>query len=287
MKLEIDLFQDWKDILKEYLEKSGYNLSNIEERNIPILYYNVKNRTIEENHRTVNVSKEFKCPRELKKGWQFLKSHIESGHHLNAHLSKKVKKLNKKDPMLDNWGVHHFHLGENMKDEFVKRGDPLVFAVVREHVFYAIGIFRHGDWEKQEIVEIMHNNWSYLFKDCVIKGFDKVENLNEEERTAINKNNQNAYVKVSDGTVYAPMGGGRSLSGYNVKANYFQIATERLLRDIENKIQEQLKNSEYDFKIKVKLSILNGRYTVTFGSNDTDFNIFIPNLDIHEDIVSL
>lgn len=82
-------------------------------------------------------------------------------------------------------------------------------------------------------------------------------------------------------------GGGRSPSGYNIKATYFQIATERLLRDKENQIQEQLKNSEYDFKIKVKLSILNDRYTVTFGSNDTDFNIFIPNLDIHEDIVSL
>lgn len=287
MKLEIDLFQDWKDILKEDLEKNGYNLSNIEEKNIPILYFNVKNRTIEEKHRTVNVSKEFKCPRELKRGWQFLKGHIESGNLLNAHLSKRVRKVRNKDTMLDNWGVHHFHLGENMDGEFVKQGNPLVFAVVREHVFYAIGIFKHGDWAKQEIVEIMHNNWSYLFKDYVIKGFDKVENLNEEERTAINKNNQNAYIKVSDGTVYAPMGGGLSLSGYNGKATYFQIATERLLRDIENRIQEQLKNSEYDFKIKAKLCILNDRYTVAFGSNDTDFNISIPNLDIHEDIVSL
>lgn len=286
MKLEIDLFQGWKDILKEDLEKSGYNLSNIEERNIPILYYNVKNRTIEEKHRTVNVSKEFKCPRELKGGWQFLKRHIESGRHLNAHLSKRVKKLNKKDTMLDNWGVHHFHLGENMDGEFVKQGNPLVFAVVREHVFYTIGIFKHGDWAKQEIVEIIHNNWPYIIKDYKIEGVDG-DSYSEQEIKNLNENGSNILIKVKDGTVYSPMGGGRSLSGYNVKATYFQIATERLLRDIENRIQEQLKNSEYDFKIKVKLCILNDRYTVTFGSNDTDFNISIPNLDIHEDIVSL
>lgn len=287
MKLEIDLFQDWKDILKEDLEKSGYNLSNIEEKNIPILYFNVKNRTIEEKHRTVNVSKEFKCPRELKKGWQFLKGHIESGQYLNAHLSKKIKKLNKKDTLLDNWGVHHFHLGKKRKGEFVEQGDPLMFAVVREHVFYAIGIFKHGDWAKQEIVEIMHNNWSYLFKDYVIKGFEKVDNLNEEESTVKNKKNGNDYIKVTDGTVYAPMGGGRSLSGYNEKAICFQTGMEKLLRDIEDRIKKQLENSEYDFTIKSKLCILNNKYTVIFSSNDNDFNISIPNLDIHENIISL
>lgn len=286
MKLEIDLFQDWKDILKEDLEKSGYNLSNIEEKNIPILYFNVKNRTIEEKHRTVNVSKEFKCPRELKKGWQFLKGHIESGNLLNAHLSKRVRKVRSKDTMLDNWGVHHFHLGENMDDEFVKQGNPLVFAVVREHVFYAIGIFKHGDWAKQEIVEIIHNNWPYIVKDYKTEGMDG-DSYSEQEIKNLNENGLNILIKVKDGTVYSPMGGGRSLSGYNVKATYFQIATEKLLRDIESRTQEQLKNSEYDFKIKAKLCILNDRYTVTFGSNDTDFNISIPNLDIHEDIVSL
>ncbi|WP_298808877.1 hypothetical protein [uncultured Psychrobacter sp.] len=286
MKLEIDLFQDWKDILKEDLEKSGYNLSNIEEKNIPILYFNVKNRTIEEKHRTVNVSKEFKCPRELKEGWQFLKGHIESGNLLNAHLSKRVRKVRSKDTMLDNWGVHHFHLGENMDDEFVKQGNPLVFAVVREHVFYAIGIFKHGDWAKQEIVEIIHNNWPYIVKDYKTEGMDG-DSYSEQEIKNLNENGLNILIKVKDGTVYSPMGGGRSLSGYNVKATYFQIATEKLLRDIESRIQEQLKNSEYDFKIKAKLCILNDRYTVTFGSNDTDFNISIPNLDIHEDIVSL
>lgn len=287
MTLEIDLFQDWKNILREDLESYGYNLTSTDDKDIPILYYNVKNRTIEEKHRTVNVSKEFKCPRELKRGWQFLKKHIESGHYLNAHLSKKTKKLNKQDAMLGNWGVYHFHLGENMEGEFVKQGNPLVFAVVREHVFYAIGIFEHGDWAKQEIVEIMHNNWSYLLKDYVIKGFGKVENLSEEERAVVNINNQNAYVKVSDGTVYAPMGGGRSLSGYNAKATCFQIGTEKLLSDIENQIKEQLKYSEYDFEIKAKLCILNDRYIIAFSSNNPDFNISITNLDIHEDIVSL
>ena len=232
MKLEIDLFQDWKDILKEDLEKSGYNLSNIEEKNIPILYFNVKNRTIEEKHRTVNVSKEFKCPRELKKGWQFLKGHIESGNLLNAHLSKRVRKVRSKDTMLDNWGVHHFHLGENMDDEFVKQGNPLVFAVVREHVFYAIGIFKHGDWAKQEIVEIIHNNWPYIVKDYKTEGMDG-DSYSEQEIKNLNENGLNILIKVKDGTVYSPMGGGRSLSGYNVKATYFQIATEKLLRDIE------------------------------------------------------
>lgn len=286
MKLGIDLFQDWKDILKECLEKSGYNLSNIEEKDIPILYYNVKNRTIEEKHRAVNVSKEFKCPRELKKGWQFLKGHIESGQHLNAHLSRRTKKLNKKDTLLDNWGVHHFHLGEKRDGEFVKQGNPLVFAVVREHVFYAIGIFKHGDWAKQEIVEIIHNNWPYIIKDYKTEGVDG-DSYSEQEIRNLNENGSNILIKAKDGIVYAPMGGGRSFSGYNAKATCFQIGTERLLSDIENQIKEQLKNSEYDFKIKAKLSILNDRYTVAFSSHDPDFNISIPNLDIHENIMSV
>lgn len=287
MELEINLFQDWKNILKEDLESYGYDLSNTNNKDIPTLYYNVKNRHIEEKPRKINISKEFNCPRDLERGWRFLNKHVKSGKDLNAHLSKGVKKLKRRDILLDNWDIYHFHLGEKMEGEFVKRGDPLVFAILKEHIFYAIGIFKHGDWAKQEIVEIIHSNWSYIIKDYVIKGFDEVGSFSEQETKVMNKKNINAYIEVSDGTVYSPMGGGRSTSGYNAKAIYFQIRTEKLLRIIENQIKEQLKNSEYDFKIKAKLCILNYKYTVAFSSNDTDFNIFIPNLDIHEDIVSL
>lgn len=286
MTLEIDLFQDWKDILKGDLESYGYNLSNTDDKDIPILYYNVKNRHIEEKPRTVKISKEFRCPRELEKGWRFLKRHVESGYHLNAHLSKKVKKLNRKDALLDNWGVYHFHLGEKMKGEFVEQGDPLVFAVVREHVFYAIGIFKHGDWAKREIAEIIHHNWSYIIKDYKIEGMDG-DSCSDQEIINSNKDSLNIFIEVNDGTVYAPMGGGRSLSGYNAKASTFGTGVNRVIEDLEVNIKDQLKDKTYNFEMYAKLHRINDRYIIRFNSYDYNCHINIPDVDIHENIMSV
>jgi len=144
--------------------------------------------------------------------------------------------------MLNDWGVHHFHLGENMKGDFIERTGPLLFALLVEDKFYAIGIFSHGAWADQDIVEIIHRNWSDVVEKYKIKGVASATQLTEQERLTLRKKNANSLVTVQDGTVYAPLGGGMVCSGFNVQAVMTKDRQKVMLRNLEEQLDSQLEN---------------------------------------------
>ena len=60
---------------------------------------------------------------------------------------------------------------------------------------------------------------------------------------------------------------------------------KKIIKDIEHDIKNQIgiNNNE----IEAKLCIIKGRYTITFASNNSNSDINISNVDIHNNIIFL
>jgi len=243
MKLRSDFFGDWLNILRGILTNSwGYDTINVSDDELPLLYFNAEKRRPDQRQRKVEISDSFVCPAELQAGWERLKGIIESGGDITPNLSKLVYRLTNKDSLLNDWGVHHFHLGENLNGNFVERTGPLLFALVTNDRFYAINVFNHGAWADEDIVEIIHGNWPDVIRPYKINDASLATKISEEQRLTLRAKNGNSFVSVSDGTVYAPPGGGVVCSGYNAQAVLQTHRQRDLLRTLEEHLQAQLPN---------------------------------------------
>ena len=78
-------------------------------------------------------------PPELVDGFNILIDKIKEGIDITPHLSKKLTDLNYDDPLLNDWGIYHLHLGTEFdKRGFVNRtGPPLYFFRVTLFLLYS------------------------------------------------------------------------------------------------------------------------------------------------------
>jgi hypothetical protein len=126
--------------------------------------------------------------------------------------------LNFNDSLLNDWDIHHFHLG-TVSDQsgFIQRTGPLLFARVTDTHFYLIDVPHHGDWTQQRLVEIMHNNWPDSLSDHCIPGALGLEyRPSDDDIRDLRRAGVDIAIQVSDGTVYHSMGGGYTTSGLSV-----------------------------------------------------------------------
>lgn len=243
MELKADFFSDWISILKETLSSRwGYDVSSIPDSEIPLLYFNAEKKRPEKKIRKLVLADSFFCPQEVSVGWEKLRERIEAGKDLTLNLSKKIHKYDYKDSMLNDWGVHHFHLNEKMNGDFSHGTRLLVFALLVDDSFYAIGIFDHDSWADQDIVEIMHRNWPAVLEPYKIRNIVSTNQFTENERITLRASNANSLVTVSDGTVYAPIGGGVTGSGFGTEAAIKTISQKRILRNLEKDLACQLES---------------------------------------------
>ncbi|HIF9534263.1 TPA: hypothetical protein ACX6S0_002622, partial [Photobacterium damselae] len=169
--------------------------------------------------------------------------------------------------------IHHFHLGETMEGNFIKRTGPLLFALLVDNKFYAIGIFDHGSWADQDLVEIIHRNWPNVIDKYQIKGIVSSSPLTEQERLYLRKVNGNSFVTVQDGTTYAPIGAGVVSAGFNVQAVISKDRQRAFLRSLEEHLESQLENLRDVFErqgyngeleLEARLDITESEYKAVF-----------------------
>ncbi|WP_411358651.1 hypothetical protein [Pseudidiomarina salilacus] len=285
MQLSSDFFSDWLNILKDILQNHwGYDISGVSEDELPYVYFNAEKRRPNQRKRSIEVSDVFTCPVDLQAGWERLKIVIESGGDVTPNLSKLVGRLENKDSLLNDWGVHHFHLGEVLKGNFIKRTGPLLFALVTKDKFYAINVFNHGAWADQDIVEIMHRNWPDVVSQFRIKNVISATQISQSERLTLRAKNANSFFTVSDGTVYAPIGGGVVGSGYNLQAIMSTDRQRSVLKSLEEHLQSQLINlkdtlCQHGYSgegyIKATLEITDRKYLAIFP----DYNVTVILID--------
>lgn len=274
MQIKADFIRDWHDQLKEFLVNTWeVNISSVKDEDIPTVYFNAESRRIEPRSRTVWKSDIFRCPIELAAGWSLLEQKIINGEDLTPHLSKLIDKAEDNDLMLNDWGIHHLHLGTILEGDYIKRTGPLLFGFVTQNNFYAVNVYAHGAWTKSDIIEIIHRNWPELLDSKKVNALDIAVNPSDQVRKVFRNKHINSMIKVSDGTIYAPPGGGMMTNGGSlnsrIKIDHQHTILQHLQNHLELLIPElmiDLTANGYDGKseLEVKLDITEDKYVARF-----------------------
>lgn len=243
MTLTIDFSTDWKAYMLADIASQGYRIASSESLDsISYKFFNVRHRRLQARPRNFHESSEFQCPANHSNGYQSLKAKLVAGGDVTPHLSKLLLDVNYDDPLLNDWGIHHFHLGQTVEASgFIDRTGPLLFAFVTPDDVYCINVFPHGAWTEQELIKILHRNWPSAIADFKLNGVSGLaHSVSNQDIAKLRKAGVQTMVEVEPGVVYAPMGGGYSTAGTSVRATMQSNKYRRVVRSLEDFVRENL-----------------------------------------------
>lgn len=254
--MKYDFKNDWKVHVSDELLLMGFNYDNSKDlTDNSISLFNIGRRLPIRTPRKVIFSNEFYCPDENRNGLDSLVKNIEGGDCLTPNLSKTISKADYNDAALDDWGIHHFHLGDKQINGVVERTKNVVFVFVMADCALFIQVLAHGKghpdvWVNTSLLEIIHNNWPDTISH--LKTTLSGTKLSALERTNFRRCNTNVDIEVSDGTVYFSPGGGRMANGDSM-TDFMNLQV--IYRDL--KYLEAVVAQEAD-QIKNKITASNG-----------------------------
>lgn len=247
MAIQSDLSSDLKGILAALLVSEGCNASSSDDlERLCYLYVNLRRRLVDSHPRTVQVSREFVCPVAHQAGLATVRKIIETGGNLRAHLSRGVLKRPHEDDLINDWGIHHVHLGTTYEaDGFCVRTKELLFARFNETTAYFIQVLQHGDWALDQLMEIVHRNWPDTIARFRLGNgtMHLATPIAESERINLRRGGVTLLVEV-DGQVYAPPGGGITTARTSMDVTRSCIEVQGRVRQFD----EALRQREFDIR---------------------------------------
>jgi hypothetical protein len=242
VRLITDFNADLVAMARHYLTAQGAT-EDIAETDVLLKYFDSLRRWPAPRPRKVRKADNFFCPARIEAGWKLLRSKIEKGEDIRPHLGRDHAELSHLDGLLNEWGVHHLHLGVKpyFKDpNVIDRTTELVFALITDEEFLAINVFPdHGQWEALDILESLHRNWPELIRRYRINGVP-AETVTSQGRRQLRSSNTQLFTMVNDGTVYGPIRGGVACSGVSIAAVMRAAQARRDMKRLQAAVQEQL-----------------------------------------------
>lgn len=242
-------------------------------------YFNVVRRRIEPGRREVRWSRELQrkkavLPKEQRRALHRITSLCGEGRDLNPFLSLTLNDPEYPDAFMSDWGMHHLHLGlpsgRVPKDpRFVCRGRELLIALVAREAMHLVDVVPHGQWELQELVEILHRNWPKVIAHARCPGVSAASPVSPATRKAM-RGRCVLLTEMTDGTVYAPIGGGAATDGTNSRVVEQANAAVNLLWDLQFTCRRHpaLVRSAIRGRGGIRLDELRLRLVVTFARPD-------------------
>lgn len=243
-RIEADFVSDLCGIWLRDLRKAGYRIpSGTRFRSVGELYFNALRRLIPPRVRNVVWSGELKA-RELGEAHfeaiERISAASNRGENLGPFLSKSLLDPSFNDGLLNDWGIHHFHLGDPAPEgEFVARTRELLFVYVSETTLYLIELLDHQAFSCNELFEVLHGNWPDLIRPFRMEGFEFSSSVSPSERAMLRKAGFELFTQTSDGTVYAGPGGGQMFSGLSFEARRMADAACRRANAIQRFLEQQ------------------------------------------------
>jgi hypothetical protein len=249
--IKMDFYRDWISHLRRVLVRAGYTPATDQEE-VSMQYFNLLRRLIPVVPRKVLVAKEFTCPPELQPGLDLVKKKIEQGIDLRSHLSRRIVDLDYDDDLLNDWDIHHLHLGTTLDtDGFVKRTGPVLFVRFDDLNAFFINVLGHGSWTNQDMIRTIHRNWPESIEQFRIKGFAR---LNKPVTDKDVKKSRAAHVisliEPEPGVVYGPTGMGLTSAGIGVEVVRTSDHYAGLMKIYEDVIKDNV--DELTDKIKAE-----------------------------------
>ena len=214
--VQADFQRDWVEILRRNLVSWGYTLDPaLSQEEISFRFFNVWRRLVFTVPRTVAFSREFTCSPELQSGLDAIVQKLEQGIDIKPHLSRSILQPEYNDALLNDWGIHHLHLGTVIDASgFVERTGPVLFARFDTTHAYLIDVMVHGSWTRQDLVRILHRNWpDSISRYRMATTLALAQLLSDDDFRQLRGGHVQSFVEVEPGVVYAPIGGGYATSG--------------------------------------------------------------------------
>lgn len=210
-----DFWRDYIDALKQHLLENGFIASgNEQDEDLFIAHFNWLHRRISPKPRIVHAPNNLQVPAQFTREVDTIRRDIEAGVSITPRLSRRITDWASKDSMLSDWGVYHIHLGSLLDaDGFMARTGPLLFARFDDASAYLLGVFDHGSWTNQEVVEIVHANWPAMIERYKLDATQLNLEPTSDQRKELRAAGINAPVQLKDGTIYQPIGGGMASDG--------------------------------------------------------------------------
>ncbi|MBK6606007.1 MAG: hypothetical protein IPH52_03740 [Leptospiraceae bacterium] len=277
MKIEINFIKDIAISFRGELERYGYK--NIPDDNDGIVnaYFKVLHRIISFAPRSIEKSDAFLCPPELIHGLEILEYKITKGENINSYQSKKLMDTQENDPLLNDWGIHHLHLGvENKANGFIERSGSLLYAFFTEDTAYFINVLGHGEWTNKSLLEILDRNWSELTVPWEMNIIN-IEEFDSESMGKMRKVGGTFFTKIN-GKVFAPPGGGYTTARTSMIAGIDSDHFLMRLEDYEKGIKDNLGELEKIIKrnLNAKINKLDLKPEIKNGilfAKDKNYNL--------------
>jgi hypothetical protein len=243
VKVYVNFFDDVRERLLGELRRAGYTIpkawprkrvkgappgapfdSNSAE-DVAILYFNVRHRAIAPAVRPVFHSREFKNEQGTYSEQTQLalleiqRRSIAGESLLPFHHRALTDHPEYHDGLLNEWGMHHLHLGgiAPEQDGYTPRSGAVLCVVARSDALYFVRVHPHQAWSDYVLIEIVHQNWPHLLSDDRAVGFSTrgEDALAPEQHQRMRDAGLTMLTTMKDGTVYVPPGGGYSTSGHS------------------------------------------------------------------------
>lgn len=278
--LIIDFKKDWEGYVRGRLKYLGFSYNENESlESNTITFHRISRRLIPLRKRQVFIAKECIIPDNLKAGFNKFVKRIEKGEDLKYYQSRSTKKSSFNDLLLNDWGIHHFHLGNDVEtDGYISRTGHLLYAMITNDSVYIIKILEHGKWTDPNLIQILHNNWKQMMKQFVASGISS-ENLTEKQRKTLRNKHCNTAITVSDGTTYNSPGGGIMSSG---DCFFDRMNTDKIFAELDN-LETIVKSNIKAFHSGAKIN-RNRNIEVKIHFDEDSFFLYEPNKKIRFDI---
>lgn len=240
--LTIDLVADLIVLVRQKLADEGWTgIELIPDDNVLRTYFDALRRRLPIQRRRVWLSDTFSCPKGLEQAFRALTAKIEAGEDLNSHLSHRHRSIHNLDGMLNDWDVHHLHLGNIPSQKhigYIERTAEIVYARVAEKDLYVIGIAGHKDFANPDIFDTLHRNWPFLLEHLKLRGV-AAEQISPTQRHQIRRVNGNLLTQSTDGETYFSLSGGICPDGRSFAATKL---ADRFISAL-NSVQTALQNN--------------------------------------------
>lgn len=180
-----------------------------------------------------------------------IKNELESAIDIEPRLSKAVIRAKDNDPMLNDWGIYHFHLKntkENSVQHFYDRSGPLLFAYIpqNKNEAYFLDIVREHKnplvFANQNLMSIINQNWPRLLEDYRFNDIESEISLTDQQRLDLRKNGINVIDQINNNPIFNP-GGGITSAGTSMSCS---MSTNQIIREVQ-KIEDVCKNEQRNY----------------------------------------
>lgn len=287
---EMDFYSDWIAILRNELAALGYPPpAGVDHQEVCFRYFNYRKRAVDVRPRAIEQSKQFTVPADQEAGYATLKAKIEAGEDLRPHLSTRLTNPDYDDPMLNDWGVHHFHLGTTPHPTvtgFVSRTGPLLYARVLADRVLCLQIMAHANWNNQQLIQIWHSNWPETLAPYTLKGISSVvPPATDAELKQLRRARVNTFQQLPDGTLIAPPGGGIATSGFSAQVvqdcDWYAHQMKRIEDHVTSNLDDLVAAAQADGvalpeHCVFKLHVMDGSFVAVEESVNWGAVVFVP-----------